>query len=141
MGSTPTRPTNLFLFYLSTMSVFDCFKSILPQPHGFMDEDGLYNVGLTWIDQDGLTDVHNVQLRYVRNSERLAVQHGKPQPDGSWAYTEANGVTHTMSAERVKAFMEKTQEQATLMCSMLDRLQESGLVGPMVDATAGPATI
>ena len=115
--------------------MFGSIKHLIPQPHGYMDDTGLYNVGLTWIDQDGLTDVHNVQLRYVRNSERLAVQYGKPQPDGSWAYTEANGVIHTMSAERVKAFMEKTQEQATLMCSMLDRLNESGLVGAMVDAT------
>ena len=105
-----------------------------------MDDEGLYNFGLTWIDQDGLTDVHNVQLRYVRNSEKLAVQFGKPQPDGSWAYVESNGVTHTMSAERVKAFMEKTQEQATLMCSMLDRLNEAGLVGAMVDATVATET-
>ena len=100
-----------------------------------MDADQRYHLGLTWSDQDGLTDCHNLELRYVRNSERLALQ-GNPQPDGSWQYVETNGMVHTISAERAKAFMEKTHEHANIMCTMLDRLREAGLMDNIVDTEA-----
>jgi hypothetical protein len=61
------------------MSIFSVVKHLIPQPHAFMDEDKRYNLGLTWTDPEGLTDSHNLELRYVRNSERLALQ-GQPQP-------------------------------------------------------------
>jgi hypothetical protein len=32
--------------------------------------------------------------------------------------------------------MEQTQAHATIMCGMLDKLKETGIVGPMVDAQA-----
>jgi hypothetical protein len=117
------------------MSLFSVIKHFIPQPHAYMDEDKRYNLGLTWTDPEGLTDSHNLELKYVRNSERLALQ-GQPQPDGSWQYTEANGTVHTISADRAMAFMEKTHEHATIMCQMLDRLRESGMVGAPVDTSA-----
>jgi hypothetical protein len=120
------------------MSIFACFKHLVPQPHGYMDEDQRYHLGLTWSDQDGLTDTHNLELRYIRNSERLALQ-GNPRPDGSWQYVEASGMVHTITAERAKAFMEKTHEHATVMCQMLDRLKEAGLMDQIVDTNAQPA--
>jgi hypothetical protein len=119
--------------------MFSAFKHLIPQPHGYMDGERRYNVGLTWIDQEGLTDVHNLEIRYVRNCERLAIEKGEPQPDGSWAYVESNGTVHTMSAERARAFMSKTQEHATIMCSMLDRMKEAGIDEPILDTNASAA--
>ena len=120
------------------MSILACFSQLLPQFHAYMDQDQRYNLGATWKDSEGLTDCHNLELKYVRNSERLALQ-GKPQPDGSWAYVEANGTVHTITADRAQAFMEKTHEHATIMCGMIDRLKESGLMGETHETTAQPA--
>lgn len=103
-----------------------------------MDEDKRYNIGLTWTDAEGLTDSHNLELRYVRNSERLALQ-GDPQPDGSWAYVETNGTVHTITAERAKHFMDKTHEHATIMCAMLDKMKEAGMMGDLIDTQAQTA--
>jgi len=120
------------------MQIFAAFKSIIPEFHAFSDDDNRYNLGATWTAPDGLKDYHNLELRYVHNSERLALQ-GDPQPDGSWKYTEPNGSVHVISADRAKHFMEQTQAHATIMCSMLDKLKENGIVGPMVDAQAQTA--
>ena len=117
------------------MQIFAAFKSIIPEFHAFSDEDSRYNLGATWTAPDGLKDYHNLELRYVHNSERLALQ-GDPQPDGSWKYVEPSGAVHTITADRAKHFMEQTQAHATLMCSMLDKLKENGIVGPFVDAPA-----
>lgn len=103
-----------------------------------MDDDRRYNLGLTWTDSNGLTDTHNVEFKYVRNSERMALQ-GDPQPDGSWQYVEPNGTVHTITAERAQHFMEKTHEQATIMVGMLDKLRQAGVVGEAIDTEAHPA--
>ena len=120
------------------MFILSAFKYLIPQPHGYMDDENRYHLGLTWSDQDGLTDVHNLEFRYVRNSERLALQ-GEPQPDGSWKYVEANGMVHVITAERAKAFMDKTHEHATIMCGMLDKLKEAGVFEDIVDTEAQAA--
>lgn len=117
--------------------MFQALKSLIPQPHCNMDEDQRYNIGLTWIDRDGLTDRHNVQIKYIRNSERLAVTMGEPQPDGSWKYIDEGGMVHTMNAERVNAFYKKTQENAVIMSAMIDKINEH--IGPTVDAEGSPA--
>jgi hypothetical protein len=44
-----------------------------------------------------------------------------------------------MSAERAKMFMEQTHAHAKIMCGMLDRLKESGLLEEVVDTQAQPA--
>ena len=64
---------------------------------------------------------------------------GQPQPDGSWKYVEPNGCVHTMTAERAQAFMQQTHEHANIMCTMLDRLREAGLMDNIVDTEAQAA--
>lgn len=128
-------PPSLPTYLLNTMQILAAFKSIIPEFHAFSDDDNRYNLGATWTAPDGLKDYHNLELRYVHNSERLALQ-GDPQPDGSWRYTEPNGCVHVITADRAKHFMEQTQAHATIMCGMLDKLKETGIVGPMLDAQA-----
>jgi hypothetical protein len=120
------------------MQFFAAFKSIIPEFHAFSDEDKRYNIGATWTDAQGLRDHHNLEMRYVRNSEKLALQ-GEPQPDGSWKYVEPNGSVHVISAERARHFMETTQAHATMMCGMLERLKDAGLYDKFIDTDANPA--
>lgn len=108
------------------------FKHLIPSFHAFTDEERRYNIGATWTDQDGLQDFHNLEFKYVRNSERLALG-GEPQPDGSWRYEAPDGSVHTISAERAQAFMDQTHRQATMMCAMLDRLEKAGLMNKPID--------
>jgi hypothetical protein len=44
-----------------------------------------------------------------------------------------------MSAERARLFMEQTHAHATIMCGMLDRLKDSGLMDQVLDTQAKPA--
>lgn len=120
------------------MQIFAAFKHLIPEFHAFSDEDKRYNIGATWTDNDGLRDFHNLEMRYVRNSERLALQ-GEPQPDGSWKYVEPNGNTHVISADRARHFMETTQAHASMMCDMLERLKKAGLYDKFIDTEAKPA--
>jgi hypothetical protein len=120
------------------MNIFGCFKHIIPEFHAYSDEDQRYNIGATWTAQDGLHDYHNLEIKYVHNSERLALQ-GDPQPDGSWRYVSPCGAVHTMSADRARAFMEQTHASATLMCGMLDRLKQNGMLDQVVDTQAQAA--
>ena len=111
------------------------FKHLIPTFHAFKDDDSRYNVGATWTDGDGLHDYYNLELRYIHNSERLALQ-GEPQPDGSFRYTEPSGAVHTISAERVRQFMRQTQQHATIMCQMLDQIEKAGFADDPIDASA-----
>ena len=120
------------------MQLFAAFKHLIPELHAFSDDEQRYNIGATWTATDGLKDYHNLELRYVHNSERLALQ-GDPQPDGSWKYTEPNGHVHVITAERAKHFMAQTQLHANIMCTMLDKLQEQNLGKPIVDTAASAA--
>jgi hypothetical protein len=83
------------------MTFLAAFKHLIPNFHAYSDDERRYNIGATWTAADGLQDYHNLEMRYVRNSEQLALQ-GQPQPDGSWKYVEPNGCVHTMSAERAQ---------------------------------------
>ena len=120
------------------MNIFACFKHIIPEFHAYSDADQRYNIGATWTAQDGLHDYHNLEIKYVHNSERLALQ-GDPQPDGSWPYVAPDGGIHVMSAERARAFMEQTHAHANIMCGMLDRLKENGMLDQVVDTQAQAA--
>jgi hypothetical protein len=46
---------------------------------------------------------------------------------------------HIITADRANSFMKTTSDHATLMCQMLDRLQQVGMPGPTVDTEASPA--
>ncbi len=118
--------------------MFGAIKHLIPQPHAHMDGEQRYNLGLTWIDREGLTDHHNLQIKYIRNSEKLAVTQGEPQPDGSWKYIESGGMVHTMSSERVNAFFKKTQENAVMMSAMIDKITEASATDT-VDTEAAAA--
>jgi len=120
------------------MSILACFKHLVPEVHAFSDEEQRYNFGATWTAGDGLKDHHNIELKYVHNSERLALQ-GDPQPDGSWTYRDPGGTVHRISAERAAHFMEQTHQHATVMCQMLDKLTKAGVAAPVVDTEAQPA--
>ena len=120
------------------MQIFAAFKHLIPEFHAYSDDDKRYNIGATWTAADGLQDFHNLELRYVRNSERLALQ-GDPQPDGSWRYVEPNGCVHTITAERAQHFMEQTHAHANIMCAMLDKLKEAGVMDQVVDTQAQAA--
>lgn len=135
-GSTPAVCTNSTPH--NTMQFLSAFKTLIPEFHAYADEEQRYNIGATWTAGDGLKDYHNLELRYVRNSERLALQ-GDPQPDGSWKYTEPNGHVHVITAERAAQFMEQTKLHANIMCDMLDKLKESGALTQALDTTAQPA--
>lgn len=123
---------------VTTMKILSALQNWLPELHNYTDDDQRHHIGLTWHGSDGLRDSHDLELRYIYNSERLALQ-GRPLPDGSWAYTEANGRTHTISAERAKAFMQATHESATIMVAMLDKLRQAGVLDEIIATEAQPA--
>jgi hypothetical protein len=114
------------------MKIIAALNAILPQLHLFLDEENFYQLGATWTASDGLRTLHNLELRYTYNSERLALQ-GEPMPNGYWRYVAANGRVHTISAERAREFMETTHRQATVMVGMLDRLKDAGVAAPIFD--------
>lgn len=121
------------------MNLSAVLSSFIPAIHFYKDHEHRFNLGATWIDNKGLKDYYSLEFRYVRNSERLALINGSPQPDGSWAYIEKGGQIHRISADRAKGFMETTHEQATIMCGMIDRLREAGALDPVIGTEAAPA--
>ena len=121
-----------------TMQIIQAAKAIVPEFHAFSDDNKRYHIGATWVSDTGLKDHHNLELRYTRNSESLALK-GDVQPDGSWKYVEPNGSEHIMTAERVKWFMKQTHRQATLMNEMLTKLEQSGMGNEIIDAITAPA--
>ena len=129
--------STLFTF-ITTMQIIQAAKAIIPQFHAFSDDDKRYHIGATWVSEDGLQDHHNLELRYTRNSESLALQ-GDPQPDGSWKYVEPNGSEHIMEADRDQWYMKQTQKQAIVMSKMIDKLKEQGLMEHAIDAQTEPA--
>jgi hypothetical protein len=120
------------------MKILSCFKHLIPVIHAYQNDEQRYNIGATWTATDGLQDYHNLELKYVHNSERLALQ-GDPQPDGSWKYVQADGRVHVITAERAAAFMKTTSDHANIMCQMLDRLQKMNNAGPTVDTSVSLA--
>ena len=131
-------PTFSHIHLFTTMKILSTLQSWLPELHNYTDEDRRHHIGFTWHGRDGLRDSHDLELRYTYNSERLALQ-GSPCPDGSWSYTEPNGRIHTITAERAKAFMYATQESASLMVDMLDKLREAGVLDNIVETNAQAA--
>ena len=128
--------STLFTF-ITTMQIIQAAKAVIPQFHAFSDDDKRYHIGATWVSEDGLRDHHNLELRYTRNSESLALQ-GDPQPDGSWKYVEPNGNEHVLTAERAKQFMNLTHKNAMVMNEMLTKLEKAGMQ-ETIDAIANPA--
>ena len=131
-------PTFTHIHLFTTIKILSTLQSWLPELHNFTDDDRRHHIGFTWHGKDGLRDSHDLELRYIYNSERLALQ-GSPRPDGSWSYTEANCRVHTISAERARAFMQSTQESASLMVEMLNKLRDAGVLDDIVETQAQAA--
>ena len=127
-----------YIHLFTTMKILSTLQSWLPELHNYTDEDCRHHIGFTWHNKDGLRDSHDLELRYTYNSERLALQ-GSPRPDGSWAYTEPNGRVHTITATRARAFMQNTQESASLMVEMLEKLRDAGALDEIVETQAQAA--
>ena len=119
------------------MTILQTLKALIPQPHGFMDDNGVYHLGVTWEDSEELTDTHSLEVCYRRNCERLALTKGTCQPDGSWLYTEPSGMTHSISAGKANAFMAQAQAYAEMHQSMMDRIVTQQ--GYILDADASAA--
>jgi hypothetical protein len=117
------------------MKLLSAISVLLPQLHAFLDEDNFYQLGATWTASDGLRELHNIELRYTHNSERLALQ-GEPMPNGSWRYVAANGRVHTITADRAREFMETTHRHASIMVGMLDKLKDAGVTAPTIETAA-----
>ena len=115
------------------MQFLSAIKPFIPQPHAFLGEDRNYNVGVTFVDDLGLTDRHNVSLRYVRNSEKLALECGSIQPDGTWKYVTANGTEHICGADKAQTFFEETSRRAEIAQNMMNKMEEAN-GGEIVDA-------
>ena len=129
------KPTFHYIHLFNTMKVLSTLQSWLPELHKYTEENRGHHIGFTWHGKDGLRDTHDLELRYTYNSERLALQ-GIPRPDGSWAYTEPNGRVHIISAVRAKAFMQNTQESASLMVEMLEKLRDAGVLDEIIETDA-----
>lgn len=123
--------------YLSTafltMQIVQMAKAIIPCFHANMDENKMYHVGATWVSEDGLTDRHNLELRYTRNSEYLAIQ-GEQQLDGSWMFEEPNGTQHTISKSRYEAYMKTKKKHAEDYENLCKKAAESGVYKEVIDA-------
>ena len=132
------KPTIHYIHLFTTMKILSTLQSWLPELHNYTDEERRHHIGFTWHGKDGLRDSHDLELRYTYNSERLALQ-GSPRPDGSWAYTEPNGRVHTITATRARAFMQYTQESASLMVEMLEKLRDAGVLDEIVETQAQAA--
>ncbi len=120
------------------MQIIQAAKAIVPEFHAFSDDDKRYHIGATWVSDTGLKDHHNLELRYTRNSENLALK-GDVQPDGSFKYVEPNGSEHTMTAERVKWYIKQTHKQAMDVNQILIKLEKTGVMSEVIDAMTAPA--
>ncbi len=125
------------LTFITTMQIVSAAKSLIPSFQAYSDDDKRYHLGLTWTDDQGLRDEHKLDLRYTRNSEKLALQ-GEPQPDGSWKYVEPNGNEHVLTSERAKQFLHITHKNAMVANAMVDKLKKAGMQ-ETIDAIANPA--
>jgi hypothetical protein len=90
LACKPQTTNQLQVTFNQHNDVLAAFKHLIPNFHAYSDDERRYNIGATWTAADGLQDYHNLEMRYVRNSEQLALQ-GQPQPDGSWKYVEPMG--------------------------------------------------
>jgi len=79
---------------------------------GYNDETRHNKVAATWTDQEGYRSTYGVEFRTVHNSERIAVERGVQQPDGSFIYVAPNGSVHVCTKERYDAIARMQCEQA-----------------------------
>ena len=124
---------------LLTMQIVKMAKAMIPLFHASMDKEKMYHVGCTWSNEDGLKDRHNVEIRYTRNSEELAVTQGEEQLDGSWMYEEPNGTKHTISKARFDTYIGVKKKHADQYADLKNRMKNSGINSEIIDTEPASA--
>lgn len=98
---------------LTTVNIFKAATLLVPAiVCGYDDETRHNKVAATWTDQEGYRTTYGVEFRAVHNSERIAIERGQRQPDGSFVYVAPNGNVHTCTLERFMAIAKMQAEQA-----------------------------
>ena len=96
------------------MNIFKAATLLVPQIVANYDDETRHNkVAATWTDQEGYRTTYGVEFRTVHNSERIAIERGQRQADGSFVYIAPNGNVHTCTYQRFIAIAKKQAEQAT----------------------------
>ncbi len=96
------------------MNIFKAATLLVPQIIANYDDETRHNkVAATWTDQEGYRTTYGVEFRAVHNSERIAIEHGQRQANGSFVYVAPNGNVHICTAERFMAIAKAQAEQAT----------------------------
>ena len=95
------------------MNIFKAASLLVPQIVANYDDETRHNkVAATWTDQEGYRTTYGVEFRAVHNSERIAIERGTRQEDGSFVYVAPNGNVHTCTYERFMAIAKAQGEQA-----------------------------
>ncbi len=104
-------PTSL---HSTTVNIFKAATLLVPQIIANYDDETRHNkVAATWTDQEGYRTTYGVEFRAVHNSERIAIERGQRQANGSFVYLAPNGNVHICTAERFMAIAKAQAEQAT----------------------------
>mgnify|MGYP007061959283 CR=1 FL=1 len=110
MSVSPSAQTSL---HTTTVNIFKAATLLVPQIIANYDDETRHNkVAATWTDQEGYRTTYGVEFRAVHNSERIAIDKGNRQPDGSFVYVAPNGNVHTCTLERFMAIAKMQAEQA-----------------------------
>lgn len=124
------------------MQIVKAIKSLVPSVELTNDENRTSHLTGTWTDNAGYRDEHKLSFRYVRNSEKLARMHGKPNmKTKDIEYTDEWGNKHVLTAQRAKEIMllaESIAEEA----NALSDLYEAADIKPddiLLDIKANPA--
>jgi len=124
------------------MQIVKAIKSLVPSIELTNDENRTSHLTGTWTDNAGYRDEHKLSFRYVRNSEKLARMHGKPNmKTKDIEYTDEWGNKHVLTAQRAKEIMvlaESIAEEA----NALSDLYEAADIKPddiLLDIQANPA--
>jgi len=124
------------------MQIVKAIKSLVPSIELTNDENRTSHLTGTWTDNAGYRDEHKLSFRYVRNSEKLARMHGKPNmKTKDIEYTDEWGNKHVLTAQRAKEIMvlaESIAEEA----NALSDLYEAADIKPddiLLDIKANPA--
>lgn len=95
------------------MNIFKTATLLIPAiVCGYDDETRHNKVAATWTDQEGYRTTYGVEFRAVHNSERIAIERGVRQEDGSFIYVAPNGNVHACTYERFMAIAKEQAQQS-----------------------------
>ena len=121
-----TNPTLINL--LTTMQIVKAIKSLVPSIELTNDENRTSHLTGTWTDNAGYRDEHKLSFRYVRNSEKLARMHGKPNmKTKDIEYTDEWGNKHVLTSQRAKEIMHLAESISQEANGLADMYNEAGI--------------